>query len=237
MEESTQPNVPMINVPNSVGTGSQLPFCKIWQLFSPWPPDLKLVHSSESTRIGSPGFTSQSLSLSLCWGRSGCYGRLGESTTYCWCSRNLWSPCFDLTERNESTASLLTSMCPGRRRLTDTVPGSHIQCLTPTGSAVYVEYMLSIWLGWWLRLQCAVSVLWVSEAQTPLHPCAVVFNVLVMLHLCLVHLLKTTHNSKYHRFHLCMFFLVKSSYKEVGNHTVLSPVCLWFTKTKQNHIV
>lgn len=55
---------------------------------------------------------------------------------------------------------------------------------------------------------------------------AVVFNVLVMLHLCLVHLLKTIHYSKYHRFHLCMFFLAKASYKEVGNHTVLSPVCL-----------
>lgn len=105
------------------------------------------------------------------------------------------------------------------------------------GSAVYVEQMHGSWQGWWLRLQCAVSVLWVSEVSdsTSFHPCAVVFNVLVMLYLCLVHLLKTIHYSKYHRLHLCMFFLAKSLYKEVGNHTVLSPVCLWFTKTKQNH--
>lgn len=129
------------------------------------PPDLKLVHSSESSYIESPGFTSQSLSLSLCWGWSGCYWLLGESRTYCWFSRNLWSPCFDLTERNESTASLLTNICPGRGRLTDIVPRVHIQCLTHTGSAVYVEQMHGSWPGWWLGLQCAVSVPWVSEVS------------------------------------------------------------------------
>lgn len=158
MEESTQPNVPMINVPNSAGTGSRLPFWKIWQLFSPWPPDLKLVHSSESTSIGSPGLLHKA-SLSLCWGWSGCYWLLGESRTYSWFSS--FSPRFDLTERNEFTVSLLTSMCPGRGRLTDIVPRVHIQCLTYSGSAVYVEQMHGSWRGWWLRLQCAVSVLWV----------------------------------------------------------------------------
>lgn len=162
MEESTQPNVPMINVPNSAGTGSRLPFWKIWQLFSPWPPDLKWVHSSESTSIGSPGLLRKA-SLSLCWGWSGCYWLLGESRTYSWFSS--FSPRFDLTERNEPTASLLTSMCPGGGRLTDIVPGAHIQCLTHTGSAVYVEQMHGSWRGWWLRLQCAVSVLWVSAVS------------------------------------------------------------------------
>lgn len=102
----------------------------------------------------------------------------------------------------------------------------------------YVEQMHGSWLGWWLRLQCAISVLWVSEvSESTSSLCSGFLNVLVMLHLCLVHLLKTTHYSKYHRFHVCMLFLAKSSYKEVGNLTVLSPVCLWFTKTKQNHII
>lgn len=36
-EESTQPNVPTISVPNSTGTGSLLPFCKIQQLAPPLP--------------------------------------------------------------------------------------------------------------------------------------------------------------------------------------------------------
>lgn len=157
MEGSTQPNVPMINVPNSAGTGSRLPFWKIWQLFSPWPPDLKLVHSSKSTSIGSPGLLRKA-SLSRCWGWSGCYWLLGESRTYSWFSS--FSPRFDLTERNESTASLLTSMCPGRGRLTDIVPGVHIQCLTHTGSAVYVEQMHGSWRGWWLMCSIRALSLW-----------------------------------------------------------------------------
>lgn len=138
------------------------PFLKVLTAFLPLPPDLKLVHSSESTSIGSPGLLRKA-SLSLCWGWSGCYWLLGESRTYSWFSS--FSPHFDLTERNESTVSLLTSMCPGRGRLTDIVPGVHIQCLTHTGSAVYVEQMHGSWRGWWLRLQCAVSVLWVSEVS------------------------------------------------------------------------
>lgn len=226
MEESTQPNVPMINVPNSAGTGSRLPFWRIWQLFSPWPPDLKLVHSSESTSIGSPGLLLKA-SLSLCWGWSGCYWLLGESRTYSWFSS--FSPRFDLTERNESTA-VPRERTPDRHcpRGPHPVPDTHWVCSICRANARIMTRLvvkvtmcsiraLSLWglrrhfilvqwflMSWWCYT-CVWFICW--------------------------------HYSKYHRFHLCMFFLAKSSYKEVGNHTVLSPVCLWFTKTKQNHII
>lgn len=71
MEESTQLNVPVIDDPNNTGTGFLLPFCTIQQLFFFFLPDLKLVHSSEKTNIERPGFTLQSLCLSLCWGWGG----------------------------------------------------------------------------------------------------------------------------------------------------------------------
>lgn len=54
-------------------------------------PDLKLVHSSEKTNIESPGFTLQSLCLSLCWGWGGVIDCWGFSRTYYWFSSKLWS--------------------------------------------------------------------------------------------------------------------------------------------------
>lgn len=230
MVESTQPNIFSVR-----GQGLSSLSARS-DSFS--PPDLKLVHSRESTNIESPGFTSKSLSLSLCWGWSGCYWLLGESLTYCWFSRNLRSPCFDLTERNESSASLLTNICPGTGRLTDIdppgpypVPDTHWVCRVCWANAQIMTRLMVKVIMW------SISALSLWGLRVHFILVQWFFNVLVMLHLCLVHLLKTTHYSKCHRFHVCMLFLPKSSYKEVGNHTVLSPVCLWFTKTKQNHII
>lgn len=111
------------------------------------------------------------------------------------------------------------------------VPDTHWVCSVCWANAqIMTRLMVKV-------IMCSISALSLWGLRVHFILVQWFFNVLVMLHLCLVHLLKTTHYSKCHRFHVCMLFLPKSSYKEVGNHTVLSPVCLWFTKTKPNHII
>lgn len=61
MEESAQPNVPTLNVPNSTGTGLLLPFCKNRQLFS-WLETSPPPWGRHRANIESPEFTLLSLS-------------------------------------------------------------------------------------------------------------------------------------------------------------------------------
>lgn len=104
--------------------------------------------------------------LTLCWGIS--------RTCYLF-SGNLWSLCFDLTERNESTASFFINIMPwtGIQQWTRqtrflgapgprTVPGY----IRPV---IFIEKIHGWWLGWWSRSRAMLWVFALADSITSVH--------------------------------------------------------------------